>query len=327
MDTGDGKNQEQPLGENARDQFLFEDDRIVMSAPPLPAPPKKNFFRRHPVWTGLGCLLLLGLIIRALGALPALLPRQDCFGVLHVDGFMSSPDKVVEWAQALQKDKAVKGVLLAVNSPGGAVVPAMEMYEAVRELNERKPVVAYMSTVAASGGYLVALGARRIVANPATVTGSIGVKMELPNVLGLMHKIGVSQTSLASGIFKDAGSPFQPLSEEARAYLMGVVDDMFAQFREIVRERRKLTPEELAVVSDGRVFTGRQALAVRLVDATGSRRDALASLSAMTGLSADAPLLEGPEEEKEGFLRRLIFSWLGLPPPGASPPPGFFYAF
>lgn len=327
MDAGDEKNQEQPLGEGPRDQFLFEEGRIVMADPLPPARSKKSFFRRHPVWTGLGCILLLGVLIRILGAASALLPRQDCFGVLHVDGFMSSPEKVVDWARALQKDKAVKGVLLAVNSPGGAVVPAMEMYEAVRELNGHKPVVAYMSTVAASGGYLVALGARRIVANPATITGSIGVKMEIPNVLGLMHKIGVSQTSLASGVFKDAGSPFQPLSEEARAYLLGVVDDMFAQFREIVRERRKLTPEEVAAVSDGRVFTGRQALAVRLVDATGSRRDALASLSAMTGLSADAPLLEGPTEEKEGILRRLVFSWLGLPPPGTYRSPGFFYAF
>ena len=291
-----------------------------------PARPR-SFFRRHPFLTVLGVIVALLLAGKAIHYGGEMLPKGDGFGVIRVEGFMDASGDVVKWAETLRDDAHIKGVLVYVNSPGGAVAPAMEMYQAINRLNTEKPVVVYMGAVAASGGYLVSLGARHIVANPATVTGSIGVKMEIPNVTGLMDKIGISQTSLTSGPMKDAGSPFHPLTGEERTYLMGVVNDMFSQFRELVQTKRKLTTQETAAVSDGRVFTGRQALRHKLVDSTGDQSDALRLLAKLSGLPESAPLTIGPPEEEESALQKLILSWLGLEPASGMRFPRLLFSF
>lgn len=296
--------------------------------PPVYRPERpRSFFRRHPVLTIFGIIVVLSLIGKGIQYGGGMLPKGDGFGVIKVEGFMDASGDVVDWAEVLREDDSIKGVLVYVNSPGGAVVPAMEMYHAINRLNAEKPVVVYMGTVAASGGYLVSLGARHIVANPATVTGSIGVKMEIPNVTGLMDKVGVSQTSLTSGPMKDAGSPFQPLTGEERTYLMGVVNDMFSQFRDLVRVKRRLTDKEVAIVSDGRIFTGRQALRNKLVDSTGDRSDALRVLAKLSGLPQTAPLTIGPPEEEEGILQKLVLSWLGLDPASSTRAPRLLFSF
>lgn len=326
-------------GERAEDQFHFDqgadparqksgDPRIVYVQQPVCCPARpRSFFRRHPVLTVLCVIIILSLIGKSIQSGSDVLPKGDGFGVVKVEGFMNAADDVLEWVATLEDDPSIKGVLVYVDSPGGAVVPAMEMYHALERLNQKKPVVVYMGTVAASGGYLVSLGATHIVANPATLTGSIGVKMEIPNITGLMDKIGVSQTSLTSGPMKDAGSPFQPLSGEERAYLMGVVNDMFAQFRDLVQKKRKLTNQEMKLVSDGRVFTGRQALQYKLVDSIGDQTDALYVLAKLSGLSESAPLTVGPPEEEEGSLRKLVLSWLGLAPASEMRSPRLLFSF
>lgn len=329
-----------PSGNNdyPNDQFRFDTgsepmrqssqtSQTAYTQPPVYCPAiSRSFFRRHPVLTIFGILVILSLLGKSLQYGGKILPRGDGFGVIKVEGFMNASEDIIKWAEELREDASIKGVLVYVNSPGGAVVPAMEMYNAISRLNAEKPVVIYMGTVAASGGYLVSLGGRHIVANPATVTGSIGVKMEIPNITGLMEKVGVGQTSLTSGPMKDAGSPFHPLSSEERTYLMGVVNDMFSQFRELVQEKRNLTDEELAIVSDGRVFTGRQALENKLVDSTGNLDDAFHILAELSGLPESAPITSGPPEEEEGILQRLVLSWLGLEPGAAIRSPRLLFS-
>jgi protease-4 len=227
------------------------------------------------------------------------------FGVVRVEGVILDSRKVNEWMRKLREDSSVLGVLLRVNSPGGAVAPAQEIYMGVKRLAEVKPVVVSMSSVAASGGYYVSAPAHKIVANPATITGSIGVKMELSNVQELMQKIGISHQSLVSGDFKDAGSPFKPMTDEERDYLKGVVMDLHRQFVHDVAEGRKMDLESVLEVADGRIFTGKKAERLGLVDELGDTESAFSMLKEMCQVKEDLPIVEGPKEEKP-LLRELL---------------------
>jgi protease-4 len=202
------------------------------------------------------------------------------------------------------ENKRTKALLIRVNSPGGIVAPSQEMYEAVRRADEKIPVFVTMGSVAASGGYYLSLGARRIFANPGTLTASIGVIMEFANTEKLYQWAKIDRFSITSGKFKDAGSPFRPMKPEERALFNLMVQDIYRQFRDTVRVRRKLSEEELESSTDGRVMTGRQALESRLVDELGGAEDALRELKKTAGLSEDAEVLY-PEDEK-GMLEEIL---------------------
>ena len=184
---------------------------------------------------------------------------------------------------------------------------------AVRRLAAVKPVVASFSAVAASGGYYAACPAKVIVANPGTITGSIGVMSQYANVQELLQKIGVSFESFTSGKLKDAGSPFRPLSPEQRAYLEGIISDLNKQFSGDVAENRNLSKEAAAAIADGRAMTGARAKELGLVDALGGREDAFDLLKDITGLTVDIPVLRGPKKD-EG-LWGLLTSRLSLSEP------------
>ena len=227
-------------------------------------------------------------------------------GVINVEGVIMDSKDVVEWTEKLSSNDNVLGVLVRVNSPGGAVTPSEEIYFAIKRLAEKKPVVVSMGTLAASGGYMISLPARHIVASPSTITGSIGTRMDMANWAGLMEKIGIKDQSLASGRMKDAGSPYRDLNDEERAYFMGLLTDMHEQFADMVGEARKLNPKELKAVADGRAFTGRQALDLKLVDSLGDRYEALQILHVMTNYEAkDSFLLEGPIK-KRNFMETMF---------------------
>lgn len=238
---------------------------------------------------------------------------RDTLGLVNIKGFISSSQKVTDWIRTLRNDASIKGVLVRIDSPGGAVAPSQEMYMALKRLSAVKPVVVSMGSVAASGGYYIAVGADKIVANPATLTGSIGVKMELANMQGLMDKLGVTHNALTSGDLKNAGSPFQPMTEKERAYLQNIIMDMYEQFVSAIAEGRNMSVEDVKKVADGRAITGRAAKELGLVDKLGDMETATKLLLSLCDSKKELPFKEGPQEEKS-FLRELLSAAISLDP-------------
>lgn len=224
--------------------------------------------------------------------------------VVEVLGGIYDSKPVVEELHDLKKDDRVKAVVLRIDSPGGSVGASQEIFESVRKLKEKKPVVVSMGSVAASGGYYVAAPANRILANAGTVTGSIGVRMELVNVQDLLDWAKIKALTLKSGRYKDAGSPTRPMTPEEKEYLESVIKGMHEQFKRAVAESRHLTPEEIEMVSDGRVFTGLDAVQKKLVDEVGSLEEAVKIAGDLGGIKGE-PDIFYPTRHKE-FLERLV---------------------
>ena len=238
---------------------------------------------------------------------------DERFGQVNLNGEIKSSTEVVKFITELRRDETVKGVILRVNSPGGAFGPSQEIYQAIKRLNAKKPVVASFASVAASGGYYAACPARLIMANPGTITGSIGVMSQYANFEELLGKVGVKFESFTTGDLKDAGSPFKTLSPKQRAYIEDLIRDLNAQFTGAVAEHRKLSRESLEFISDGRAMTGKRALEVGLVDRLGGREAAIDALMEIAGLTGDAdeiPILTGPKP-KDNWLS-VFNSGLGL---------------
>jgi len=273
-----------------------------------------------------GCLIAVAAVILVLGIMAAfgvlghdeegasVFGKSEArLGVVRIEGPIADAEDVVAFIRTLREDDSVKGVVLRVNSPGGAFGPSQEMYMAVKKLAAKKPVVASFSAVAASGGYYAACGANRIFANPGSITGSIGVITQLANAKELLQKLGVNFESLTTGKLKDAGSPFKALTDDQRAYLEGLIADLNAQFSGDVATQRKLSKEAVALIADGRAMTGARAKALGLVDELGGQEEAVDYLKARTGLSGDVPLYKGPKK-KTSFFEKLSSS-LPLPDP------------
>ncbi len=192
-----------------------------------------------------------------------------------------------------------------MDSPGGSVGPSQEIFAEVRRLAEEKVVVASFGAIAASGGYYVALPATRIVANPGTITGSIGVITQIPNVEELAEKIGFRMNTVTSGPSKDAGNPFRPFTEEDRRIFRDLIDDIYRQFVEDVAASRNLDPEKVRQIADGRVYTGAQALELGLVDELGNFTDAV-ELAAELAEIPGRPELAYPPGARRFRLRELL---------------------
>jgi len=299
-------------------------------ASPWPsAPPKKPFRKRRPVLFWLGVCILLG------GALTIfwnwLANNEDnplgreYLAIVRVEGFIGDTRKLLAWIERLTRDKSVKGVLLRVNSPGGSAAASHELYGALRRLAAKKPVYASMGSVAASGGLMVALAAQRILATPSTITGSIGVKMEIPQLSGLMEKLGLRSESLASGKYKDAGTPFRPMTEDERKYLTEIIGDMHTSFVSLIAKARNLPVEQVQSMADGRILTGARAVDLGLVDGLGGQAETLDQLRAATHVEDKTPLLEQPGEGKG--LRELLENVLGIDLETRGTSPEFLYVY
>lgn len=209
--------------------------------------------------------------------------RIDVEGVISsgaiADGFLSDSTPMAETLkQALDqavRDKHVKAIVLRVNSPGGEVTASDIMFDAVKRANAVKPVVVYMDSVAASGGYYLSCGARKIIASETTLTGSIGVIMESMSYHGLFDKVGMGMNTFTSGKMKDTLSGARPMRDDEKAYIQGMVNSMYERFLTVVSEGRKLSKDTLRNgIADGRVFNGREALDAKLVDQIGYVEDA-----------------------------------------------------
>lgn len=232
-------------------------------------------------------IVVLGaIIIRAIfviGGLNTVEITGDRIALIEFDGTIMESQKFIEQLSLLKNDNNIKGIIISINSPGGAVTPSNEIYNYIMSID--KPVYAAMRSVAASGGYMMSLAADRIYAEPSTITGSIGVIMNIANMEGLFNKIGVKSIVLKSGKFKDAGNPDRPMTEEERALLMGVIMDMYDQFVEMVIVNRNMSKAAVLKVADGRIMTGRMAKEANLVDTVGSWRDAYNDMKNELGLT------------------------------------------
>ncbi|TAJ10092.1 MAG: signal peptide peptidase SppA [Nitrospirae bacterium] len=243
-------------------------------------------------WLVLGGFLLLTLA-NILG--PDLdVSGEDRVALIRVEGVILDAQQTVGDLKKYAESPSVKAIVLRIDSPGGGVVPSQEIYDAVKRIRSKnnKAVVASMGTVAASGGYYIAAATDRIMANPGTLTGSIGVIMELANFEGLLKKIGVESVVVKSGEHKDIGSPFRKMKEDDRLILQAVMDDVHNQFIEAVAEGRSLDVREVRTLADGRVFTGRQAKAAKLVDELGDLDDAIKLAAEMGGIEGEPKVVE-----------------------------------
>ena len=228
-------------------------------------------------------------------------------GVVRVEGMIFDSTAVVEWVRELEEDDSVKGVLLRVNSPGGAIAPSQEIYAAVRNLNEIKPVVASYGSLAASGGYYCSCPAELIYANPGSVTASIGVMAEFVTVTEALEKLGIKPEVLTTGKYKAAGTPMRELSDDQRDQMQGLMQDLHDQFVDHVAEARGMDRDRVAAIADGRAVSGRQALALGLVDFLGTQYDAIKKLKELAGIQGKAILREGPKEDLT-FVQQLMGS-------------------
>jgi protease-4 len=237
----------------------------------------------------------------------------DKVALVKIEGLLISSAPSVDELTDYADDPSIKAIVLRIDSPGGGVVVSQEIYNAVKYAKrEGKKIVVSMGTVAASGGYYVAAAADKIVANPGTLTGSLGVKMEFTNIEKLLDKIGVKGQVVKAGEYKDIGSPYRDMTAPEKKLLQDVIDDVHSQFIEAIVEGRNLPVADVKAIADGRIFTGRQALALKLVDQLGDLADSIRVAGDLAGIKGKPQVIE--KRKKIPFLeyfKEESAAWIG----------------
>lgn len=284
-------------------------ERVVVSAPKS---------RRGPFFWGLfsGCLVVFVFVILA-GMVAAAFTsstEEHSFAlgskvaIVPLEGEIVDSRELIEQLHHFADNKSVKAIVVRINSPGGAIAPSQEIFEEIKRIRREdgKPVIASMDSVAASGGYYVAVGCDRIVANPGTITGSIGVIMQWFNVADLLQWAKLHPETITSGAMKDAGSAYRPVTEAEKAYFQDIIAQLHSQFIRAVAEGRKgkISEEEIRKLADGRVFTGEEAQKLKLVDQLGNLHDAV-SLAASLGGIKGKPATVYAKKPKPGLIDLL----------------------
>ncbi|SPD73729.1 Signal peptide peptidase SppA, 36K type [uncultured Desulfobacterium sp.] len=254
--------------------------------------------KKHPILTAVVILLAIGLflcismfIVIKMVDPASKLTFSDKIGVIPVDGAILDSRLMLDQLVAFREDNNIKAIIIRINSPGGAVGPSQELYREIQKTIQTKKVVASLGGVAASGGYYIASAADKIVANPGTLTGSIGVVMEFFRFEDLLNKIGVRLEVLKSGEFKDIGSPHRELTDRDREIISGIIADIQNQFVQAVASGRNLPVEKVNEIADGRVFSGSKAKELDLVDVLGNFNDAVNLAKEIAGIKGDAILV------------------------------------
>ena len=229
--------------------------------------------------------------------------------LVRIQGMLMDSQNIVRQLSNYRHNPNVRGIVLRIDSPGGAVAPAQEIYNEIMKLKaDHKTVYASMGTVAASGGYYIACAANYVLANPGTLTGSIAAVMAFSNIEELTNKIGVKPVIIKSGKYKDVGSPLRAMNQEERKLLQNVVDDVHQQFVQAVAKGRGLPVSEVNEIADGRIMTGQQALTLKLVDEMGGLEKTIELLAKKIGVEGRPKVIE--EKEKTPFFDWLLQSSL-----------------
>jgi protease IV len=285
---------------------------------------------KHPILRGLGLLTVFILVVFVAAFFYAYLSGGDAralsllagdgVGILQVDGAINDSRDVLTELRRFRDAPWIKAIVLRIDSPGGAVAPTQEIFAELQKVRSKKPLIASMAGMATSGGYYIASACEKIVANPGTMTGSIGVIMQLNNVEELMKKIGVKGYNIKSGANKDIGSPFQALSPEGQAILQSLVDNVHGQFVRAVAKGRGMDEALVKKLADGRVYSGAQAKDLGLVDELGNLEYAVDLAAKRVGLE-ESPVLYYSRLEQERWWDKLFFSltgrqWSGSDRPG-----------
>ncbi len=269
------------------------------------------FKRRHPY---LFFVLVLAAIISISSVLSGLvglfverreMRKGEQVGVIEVNGMIVESKKIIGQLRDFRENDHIKAIVLRIDSPGGAVGPSQEIYAEVKRTVKKKPVVASMGAIAASGGYYVAASADGIVANPGTITGSIGVLMQLTDFRDLFEKIGIQSDVVKSGEYKDLGSPFRSISETEEGLLQQFVDAVHRQFVSDVAEGRNLDEETVGGLANGMIFTGEFALEAGLIDRMGNFNDAVEWAGRKGGIDGDIVTVY-PPEKRLSIVRRIL---------------------
>ena len=280
--------------------------------------------RRKLTFWRVATLLVAAIAIAAFGAfgMRDTWPGQgrDHIAQVRIEGTITEDEELLERLERIAEADTVKGVILSIDSPGGTTAGGEAIYEAVRRIGEKKPVVAQVGTLAASAGYMIASASDHIVARKSSIVGSIGVLVQFPDLTGLMDKVGVKLEEVKSSPLKAEPSPFNPTTDEERAMIRAMIMDSYDWFVGLVTERRPLSRIEVLALADGSVFTGRQALDRKLVDALGGEEQAIEWLKSK-GVDAKLEVREWKPASTGGFLigqslARSVAEAVGLPASG-----------
>jgi len=254
--------------------------------------------RRKRILAGLGVIAVLLIFFFAVLFLTGRTFRKTAgfgFGekiaVVEIKGVITQSSGIIEEIHQYEEDEGVKAIILRIDSPGGGVGPSQEIHREILKVKSKKKVVTSMGSVAASGGYYVACASDLIIANPGTITGSIGVLMEFTNIEELFKKIGIKGVVLKSGEHKDIGSPFREMTPEEKKIIQEVIDNVHQQFIQAVAQGRRLERAKVAEIADGRILTGEQAKQLGLVDQIGNLQDAIDTVAKMVGISGKPTVL------------------------------------
>lgn len=229
---------------------------------------------------------------------------RDKLAIVKIEGIITESEDIIKQIKKYREDTFIKGIVLRIDSPGGAVGPSQEIYREVLKTAEEKKVVASMGGLAASGGYYIACAANKIFANPGTITGSIGVIMTFSNFEELMKKVGLKTTIIKSGRHKDMGYPVKELTEEDKKILQDVSDDIHGQFIEAVAKGRNIKLDLVKSIADGRIFSGRQAKESGLVDELGTLEDAISYATKLVGIRGKPKIIQ--EKGRRNLLLRFF---------------------
>ena len=271
---------------------------------------RRKLKRSRAIWRGLAVIAVAALVILAVGRFNGL-DGQAHIAALDVNKIIVDDRDRLALLQSVAEDPDVKALIVNINSPGGTVVGGESLYLALRKVAKQKPVVAVMRELATSAGYMIALGADYIVARQSTITGSIGVLMQSTDVTGLLTKLGIKPEVVKSSPLKAQPNPLEPFSDDARRATQEVIENMQDMFVGLVRARRDMDDAKVRKVSDGRIFTGRQALNHGLIDAIGGEAGAVTWLETKKNLPKNLPVVEISVHQENGMLRDVLQDLLG----------------
>ena len=267
---------------------------------------KRPFLLASALLAGLFVFFLaLAVTVASFMGRPANFAIGDKIGVIEVYGVIADSRQVIEQLHDFRDNDSIKALVLRIDSPGGGVGPSQEIHDEVKALNALKPVVVSMGSVAASGGYYIAVPAREIIANPGTIIGSIGVIMEFTNFQELLDKIGLNSVVVKSGEYKDIGSPTREMTAAEREILQNLIDDVHSQFVASVADGRDIDEEVVRSIADGRVFSGRRAMEMGLVDGMGNLEVAIKRAAELAGIDGE-PKVVYPPGKKPRFIDLFI---------------------